>query len=93
MDPKKVTFLRAHRSDIHGLSDVATRPVIFADFLEQLLRLPFEEQEKVTFRVRDILIERQEFMQNTDGSKATKLQQQVNIEVRELVGLVACITG
>ena len=57
-DPKKLTFMVAHRANINGLSDVTCRPVIFADFLENLLRIPYDEQEKVTFRVRDIIAER-----------------------------------
>lgn len=84
-DLQKETFLKSRRANVHGLEDMRCRPVIFADFLERILDLPFEEQEKITFKVRESLNEKN---QNTKNSK----KQPFNIEVRELVGLIASLT-
>lgn len=84
-DLKNETFLKSRRANVHGLEDMRCRPVIFADFLERILDMPFEDQEKITFKVRESLNEK------SQSAKTTK-KQPVNIEVRELVGLIAALT-
>lgn len=57
-DIQKETFLKSRRANVHGLEDMRCRPVVFSDFLERMLDLPFEDQEKITFKVREALNEK-----------------------------------
>lgn len=87
LDLKKSTFLSSMRANVHGLEDMNCRPIVFVEFLQNLLHLSYEDQEKITFKVREALLEREK-----GGPKAARESGgSVNIEVRELVGLVAAL--
>jgi len=86
LDLKKMTFLQSMRASVHGLEDMNCRPIIFAEFLQNLLHVSHDDQERITYKVREALLQKKA----QEGAQ-TQRSSSSGIEVRELVGLVAVI--